>query len=83
LFWYGPFYRIAYWNKFGHPEGYLSRTGDAFDALPIYWWIDPAREQQLIRAMGDASVKLPVGDTEVRYWQEYAKTHPMTAPTSR
>jgi microcin C transport system substrate-binding protein len=83
LGWYGPFTRIAYWNKFGHPEGYLTRTQEYYMVLPSLWWIDPQREQQLLRAMGDASIKLPVGDTEVRYWQEYAKTHPMGAPTSR
>jgi hypothetical protein len=47
------------------------------------WWIDPERERQLIRAMGDASVKLPVGETEVRYWQEYAKKNAPAAATSR
>jgi microcin C transport system substrate-binding protein len=83
LFWYGPFHRIAFWNKFGHPTGYLSRTGEVFEVLPIYWWIDPQREQQLMRAMGDASIKLPVGETEVRYWQEYAKTHSLGAETGR
>ncbi len=83
LAWYGPFERLAYWNKFGQPPGYLSRTRSFFDDLPALWWIDPEREQQLIRAMGDASVKLPVGDTEVRYWQEYAKKQPAPAPAGR
>jgi microcin C transport system substrate-binding protein len=82
LGWYAPFDRIAYWNKFGHPEGYLTRVGDYDDMISL-WWIDPERERQLMRAMGDASVKLPVGETEVRYWQEYAKKNPPPAPTSR
>ena len=28
LLWYAPSTRIAYWNKFGIPPGYLPRTGD-------------------------------------------------------
>ena len=31
LEWEAPFQRIAYWNKFGHPEGYLTRIGDYRD----------------------------------------------------
>lgn len=82
LGWYAPFERIAYWNKFGHPESYLTRVGDYQDMIG-FWWIDPERERQLARAMGDASAKLPAGEVEVRYWQEYAKTHPLTAPGGR
>ena len=83
LGWYGPYTRMAYWNKFGHPEGYLTRVGEYYEVIPSLWWIDPERERQLIGAMGDASVKLPVGDTEVRYWEAYAKKQPAAAPASR
>ena len=31
LEWDMPFQRIAYWNKFGHPESYLTRIGDYRD----------------------------------------------------
>jgi microcin C transport system substrate-binding protein len=83
LGWYGPYTRIAYWNKFGHPEGYLTRVGEYYEVIPSLWWIDPERERQLVGAMGDASVKLPVGDTEVRYWDAYAKKQPAPAPAGR
>ena len=72
LEWDAPFQRIAYWNKFGHPEGYLSRIDDYHSASWL-WWIDPERERQLNRSMADPSAKLEVGPLEVRYWQEYAK----------
>ncbi|HUR32151.1 MAG TPA: extracellular solute-binding protein [Vicinamibacterales bacterium] len=72
LGWDAPFQRIAYWNKFGQPEGYLTRVGDYRD-IPSLWWIDAAKEADLRRAMGDASVKLPVGETEVRYWPQYGE----------
>jgi microcin C transport system substrate-binding protein len=74
LQWQAPFQRIAYWNKFGMPEGYLSRFGDYRDLIGL-WWIDPDKQSQLTRAMADSAGKLPVGQTEVRYWTDYAKQH--------
>jgi microcin C transport system substrate-binding protein len=72
LQWYAPYQRFAYWNRFGYPEGYLSRLGDYTDAVGL-WWIDPQKQAALDRALRDDSVKLPVGQTEVRYWQDYDK----------
>ena len=72
LEWDAPFQRIAYWNRFGHPEGYLSRIDDHYSASWL-WWIDPEADARLQRAKADASVKLPVGALENRYWQDYAK----------
>jgi microcin C transport system substrate-binding protein len=68
LEWDMPFQRIAFWNKFGYPEGYLTRIGDYRDMTTL-WWIDPHKEAELRRALGDNSVNLPVGETEVRYWR--------------
>ncbi|HVY63988.1 MAG TPA: extracellular solute-binding protein [Gammaproteobacteria bacterium] len=70
LAWDAPFSRIAYWDKFGHPEGYFTRIGDQSD-IPSLWWIDPQKDAALRRARGDDGVNLPVGETEVRYWQDY------------
>ena len=72
LGWDGPFQRIAYWNKFGQPPGYLTRFGDYRDA-PTLWWVDPQKDADLKRAMADNSVKLPVGDTEEHYWTRFAE----------
>ncbi len=70
LSWDAPFVRIAYWNKFGHPDGYLTRIGDQSDIATL-WWIDPQKNAELRRALGDDSATLPVGETEVRYWTAY------------
>jgi len=70
LGWDAPFNRIAFWNKFGHPDGYFTRIGDYSD-IPSLWWNDPQKDAELRRALGDDSVTLPVGETEVRYWLEY------------
>lgn len=80
LSWDAPFARIAYWNRFGMPPGVLTRIGDQRDAVTL-WWIDPQKQQALNQAMGSASASLPVNPMENRYWQEYAKQHPMVANT--
>jgi microcin C transport system substrate-binding protein len=81
LTWEEPFQRIAFWNKFGYPESYLTRLGD-YREPPTLWWIDPQREQQLQRAMSDSSIKFDVTPVEKKYWLEYAKTHPFGGGTS-
>ncbi len=72
LSWDAPFNRIAYWDKFGQPDGYFTRIGD-YNDIPSLWWVDPQKEAELRRALGDNSAKLPVGETEVRYWIEYGE----------
>jgi microcin C transport system substrate-binding protein len=72
LKWDGPYQRMALWNKFGHPQGYLSRVGD-FNDMVWMWWNDPEKTAQLKRAMADSSVKMPTEPVENRYWKEFAK----------
>jgi microcin C transport system substrate-binding protein len=79
--WYPPASsRIAFWNRFGFPQGTFSRVGDYGGSLgpglPQMWWIDPEKSQKLDQALRDQSIKLEVPQVEDRYWQEYAKTHP-------
>ena len=82
LEWYGP-ERIAYWNKFGMPQGTFSSVGDAGGTinpetgLPQLWWIDPEKSQKLADAMRNPSVKLEIPPVDDHYWQEYAKAHPL------
>jgi microcin C transport system substrate-binding protein len=76
LVWTAPFQRLAYWNKFGHPDKYLSRIGDYSDIF-IQWWIDPTLDNRLSQALRDASISMPVGTTEDHFWQEYGKQHPL------
>lgn len=74
LEWDMPFTRLAYSYRLGHPDSYLTRIGDYFDILTM-WWVDPVKDAELNRAMMDPSVKLEVGPTEVRPWDEYDRTH--------
>jgi microcin C transport system substrate-binding protein len=79
LHWGAPSQRLAYWNKFGQPRGYLTRTGDYMTdysqgpGVERLWWIDSEKSQKLDGAMADASVKLPIGPAEDKYWLEYGK----------
>ena len=79
LHWYAPAERIVYWNKYGHPAGYLTRTGEHTSDILLgpgpeqLWWVEPEKSQRLNQAMADAAMKLDVGETESRFWQEYAK----------
>jgi len=75
LAWDAPFQRIAYWNKFGHPDSYLTRIGDYRDISSL-WWIDPQREAQLDQARRDSSKPLDAGSVEVDYWSNHAQGEP-------
>ena len=83
--WYPPSQRIAYWNRFGQPEGSFSRVGDYIGSLapgiPQLWWIDPEKSQKLEQALRDESVKLQIPPVEDRYWQEYSKANPPATQT--
>jgi microcin C transport system substrate-binding protein len=72
LMWDPPYQRMGFWNKFGTPVGFLRRVGDYRDP-PSVWWIDRQKEAELARAMADNSAKMAVGETEARFWQQYAK----------
>ncbi len=75
LFWEAPYIRIAYWNKFGMPQGYYTRFSDYTDG-PGLWWIDPEKDAALRKAMGDNNAKLPVGTVDDKFWLDYARKHP-------
>jgi len=75
--WYPPAERVAYWNRYGMPQGTFSRVGDYDGSLapgiPQLWWIDPVKSQKLNQAMTDESVKLEISTVEDRYWKEFGK----------
>ena len=76
LLWTGPFTRVLYWNKFGTPQGYWSRTGDYYGAgngpgLIQMWWADSAKAAELDAARRDPSKKMEVGQVEDRYWLDF------------
>ncbi len=70
--WTAPFERLVFANKFGYPQGILTRVGDYRD-VPSLWWIDPEKARKLEAAMKDTSINLGEGPAEDRYWVEYGK----------
>jgi len=72
LGWVAPFQRIAYWDRFGYPEYYITRVGDFLDVIGL-WWYDPEKANQLEKAQKDNSIQLPVGETISTYWVDYDK----------
>jgi microcin C transport system substrate-binding protein len=85
LLWTGPFTRVLYWNKFGTPPGYWSRTGDYGGAgngpgLMQMWWADSAKAEELEAARRDTSKKMEVGPLEDRYWIEFDAKQRSAAP---
>jgi hypothetical protein len=74
LRWYDPAQRIVFWNKYGMPQGSLSRVGDHTGTLapgiPQLWWVDPEKSQKVEQALRDNSIKLDVPAVDDKYWQE-------------
>ncbi len=69
LGWYGPYSRVAYWNKYEHPEAGWSRTGD-WRAAVQYWWYDADKHQALREAVANGQ-GMPIGTEDVTFWPEY------------
>lgn len=70
--WTAPYERVAYWHKFGYPQGYLTRIGSFRDIVRL-WWIDPERSRRLDEARRDQSIQLGEGPTDDKYWLEFAR----------
>jgi microcin C transport system substrate-binding protein len=73
LEWYAPYQRIAFWNRFGTPRGYISRTGDYRDLFSM-WWIDPDKSRALEDALKNPSANLGEGMADDKHWLDFAKT---------
>ena len=73
LGWYAPFTRVAYWDRFGMPAAYFTKTGS--DDMLMLWWHDGAKDQALQAAMKTGAA-LAVGATEVKYWREQEGKQP-------
>jgi ABC-type transport system substrate-binding protein len=72
LEWTAPYERVAYWHKFGHPPGYITRIGDYRDLISL-WWLDSERSRRLEEALRNTTVDLGAGPSDDKYWLEYAR----------
>ena len=59
---------LLYQDEFGHPERYITRTGQQVedDMLRLWWW-DPERIAATEKARADGKA-IPQGQIDVRPW---------------
>ena len=81
LAWYAPFTRVAYWNKFGHPEFYLGKISD-WRYIISYWWISEEKIAKLNEALQDPSIDLGEGERDVKFWPEYNEKQKASEPVA-
>ena len=80
--WTAPYERVVYWNKFGHPPGYITRIGDYQDLVNL-WWFDARSSSRLANALKNPSEPLGEGPSEDRHWLEFAKREVEGTPGTR
>ncbi|MFZ4590898.1 MAG: ABC transporter substrate-binding protein [Ignavibacteria bacterium] len=67
---YKSYRTIAYQNKFGYPDGILSRY-DRYSSIFYYWYIDPDKLKNYEKAINDKNMQLPKEELENDYWRKY------------
>jgi microcin C transport system substrate-binding protein len=73
LQWTAPYERLAYWNKFGQPRGYITRFGDYHDPMML-WWFDPDQNRRLEASLKGGGPSPGAGPIDDQYWLEFART---------
>ncbi len=70
--WHSNFFRVLFWDRFGHPEDYVSRIGDQIDEqMLLYWWFDVDRQKAMEAAKSAKPPKpMPQRAETVRPWAE-------------
>lgn len=71
--WHSNFFRLLYWDKFGHPDTYVTRIGDQIDEqMVLLWWYDKAKIARLEKARKDKT-PIPQGEVIVKPWADDGK----------
>ena len=70
LFWYAPYSRLLFQNKFGYPEYILPRYYDFLWAVQM-WFIDPAKFDELNKLLNSQEKTISAGEVENKYWLNY------------
>lgn len=59
LSWYAPYFRVLYWDRFGHPDEYAGRFDRGLNSVIAYWWYDPDREAAMRAAKAEGISTYP------------------------
>lgn len=65
LMWMSDNERMLYWNRFGTAKHVLDKFEDEV-FIPLYWWVDPAKDKALQEAMAK-NAALPAVEGDVHY----------------
>jgi microcin C transport system substrate-binding protein len=82
LAWFGPYFRVLYWDKFGHPPEYADPYEREVRNIITYWWHDPARERRTMENKSKNVSNYPdkpvsqYDDPEWTYWKYNAEPMP-------
>jgi microcin C transport system substrate-binding protein len=82
LAWHAPYWRVLYWDKFGHPPEYGERFIGEHPNIVKFWWIDPEKERKTEQNRTTGKANYPgkplnqYDDIEVRYWLDHAEPRP-------
>jgi microcin C transport system substrate-binding protein len=71
--WFIPCQRVLYWNKFGMPQGGLTKYAD-WRGVFSTWWVDPKKERELKLARESGAAMTPMPPLEVKYWIDAPST---------
>jgi microcin C transport system substrate-binding protein len=66
---YRSYRMIAFQNKFGYPDGILSKY-DRYSSIFYYWYIDPDKFKTYEKAVNDKNMQLPKEELENDYWRK-------------
>jgi microcin C transport system substrate-binding protein len=70
LGWYARYNRILYWDRYGHPDSYLTKTVQDPEAdMMSFWWYDSDRIAALDQARKDGKT-LEQGEVDSHFWDK-------------
>jgi microcin C transport system substrate-binding protein len=70
LGWYARYHRVLYWDKFGHPDSYFTKTSiDPEADMMTLWWFDTDRVKALEEARAKGTT-LEQGEVDVKPWDK-------------
>lgn len=70
--WYYPAERIAFHNKFGFPQGMITKTDD-YLVVPRLWYLDAEKDSEYQAAVKDNKLTMPILPAENKYWLDVKK----------
>ena len=77
LNWYAPYFRVLYWDRFGHPREYSAQFTSDINNIMLFWWVDSEREDRMRANRSAGRPSYPeralnqYDDTEQTYWLEH------------